>query len=560
MEYTVEQAKLAGIPDDGIELFISTLNEVPEIDIPSLKSKITADFSTNLTAQQDKIRAKVNEKWPTDYKNSDYGAYINTMYDDKVVVNRKDKCLSIPYSIDENGMPNMDFTNMQEVVAVTDHKPVNTTISKLFSTSKGEYGDVPYADEKNKKYPIDNEEHCRAAWSYINMPRNSSKYSATELKAIKSKIVAASKKFGITISSKKFHIEEQYQAQELIKFYKELIADGSKNAINEALAGVGYLPVSSFKVNRDAKIFEAGEYPDKEFNVTEDDLDNIISNYDFAKPAPIKVEHGDSLLDGLLGGLTNIWRQGKDLFGTLSFTDEAWGLVKQIPKITLSSGVYKNKSGIKEVSLAKEPRVEDAAVFSGEECMVFNYEFDKKDEEVITLADEMTVGDALKTIKQFSSNSEEAQAIMTAANEVVQYVKSTEDELKIVANSAKAATNELKKANCDRLVEKFKREGKITPASESFARAIISAKPLSGSSIESNEAVSFNNGTQDVSIHFADAFVKFLESLSPVISFQELAKIEKQKESDMTPDMAAFYRDKMGLDPDKVAETIRGGK
>jgi hypothetical protein len=57
-----------------------------------------------------------------------------------------------------------------------------------------EYGDVSFADEKNKKYPIDTEEHIRAAWNYINKPKNADKYSASELASVKAKIVAAWKK------------------------------------------------------------------------------------------------------------------------------------------------------------------------------------------------------------------------------------------------------------------------------------------------------------------------------------------------------------------------------
>jgi hypothetical protein len=53
------------------------------------------------------------------------------------------------------------------------------------------YGDVPFADPKNNKYPIDTEEHIRAAWSYINHPDESSKYSAEDLATIKERIVAA---------------------------------------------------------------------------------------------------------------------------------------------------------------------------------------------------------------------------------------------------------------------------------------------------------------------------------------------------------------------------------
>jgi hypothetical protein len=68
------------------------------------------------------------------------------------------------------------------------------------SEGKSKYGDVKYADEKNKKYPIDSEAHVRAAWSYINMPKNAAKYSSEDVKTIKGRIKAAGKKYGIDFS------------------------------------------------------------------------------------------------------------------------------------------------------------------------------------------------------------------------------------------------------------------------------------------------------------------------------------------------------------------------
>lgn len=56
---------------------------------------------------------------------------------------------------------------------------------------KGKYGDVKFADEKNKKYPIDTEAHIRSAWNYINKPKNAGKYSAEDAKSIKARIVSA---------------------------------------------------------------------------------------------------------------------------------------------------------------------------------------------------------------------------------------------------------------------------------------------------------------------------------------------------------------------------------
>lgn len=66
---------------------------------------------------------------------------------------------------------------------------------------KEPYGDVKYADmgyrDGTKRYPIDTEEHCRAAWAYINMPKNAAKYDAKELKAIKARIIKAGKEYGV---------------------------------------------------------------------------------------------------------------------------------------------------------------------------------------------------------------------------------------------------------------------------------------------------------------------------------------------------------------------------
>jgi phage I-like protein len=57
-----------------------------------------------------------------------------------------------------------------------------------------QYGDVDYADETNKAYPIDTEAHIRSAWNYIHKAANRAKYSGAELKTMEAKIVAAWKK------------------------------------------------------------------------------------------------------------------------------------------------------------------------------------------------------------------------------------------------------------------------------------------------------------------------------------------------------------------------------
>jgi hypothetical protein len=61
---------------------------------------------------------------------------------------------------------------------------------------KKPYGDVEYADpghqaDGKKRYPVDTEAHIRAAWSYIHMPKNASKYEAKDLASVKAKIASA---------------------------------------------------------------------------------------------------------------------------------------------------------------------------------------------------------------------------------------------------------------------------------------------------------------------------------------------------------------------------------
>ena len=64
-----------------------------------------------------------------------------------------------------------------------------------------DYGDVPFADPVNKKYPIDTPEHVRAAWSYIHHADNAGKYPAAEAETLKARIRRAAKTHGVELHS-----------------------------------------------------------------------------------------------------------------------------------------------------------------------------------------------------------------------------------------------------------------------------------------------------------------------------------------------------------------------
>lgn len=76
---------------------------------------------------------------------------------------------------------------------------LHDTIILEADEKKQPYGDVAYADpgyqsDKKKRYPINTEEHIRAAWNYINKGKNSGQYSASQVKAIKGRIIGAWKR------------------------------------------------------------------------------------------------------------------------------------------------------------------------------------------------------------------------------------------------------------------------------------------------------------------------------------------------------------------------------
>ena len=105
------------------------------------------------------------------------------------------------------------------------------------------YGNVEYADpgyqaDGKKRYPIDSEAHCRAAWSYINQADNASRYSPEQLTKIKNRIKAAGKKYGIEFN------DVQRGDQEILRYDRSwalddiIIRSGGDGRTVEAYAAV----------------------------------------------------------------------------------------------------------------------------------------------------------------------------------------------------------------------------------------------------------------------------------------------------------------------------------
>lgn len=211
-------------------------------------------------------------------------------------------------------------------------------------------------------------------------------------------------------------------------------------------------------IEREAKLFEAGSYPDRGVEITEEDLDLMAAN---TADAPVRIEHTATPFDGALGVLKAVYRKGRELFGRLCFTSAAWELIKAANARRLSVAIRKDKSAIAEVSLVREPRVADAAVFSAEEVVRFDG---------CGVFDHDGQGVLFPELPPARSGHE-----------------------------------------MDCLIDTLKRAGKLVPASEEFARALLSAAD--------HTLVTF--GQESVPV--GQMFRRFLESQPKVIEFGELA-------------------------------------
>lgn len=220
-------------------------------------------------------------------------------------------------------------------------------------------------------------------------------------------------------------------------------------------------PPDEMSVERVARIFEAGDYPDKGISISEEDLDVVIENF---VEVPVKLEHVDSPLDPL-GAVKSVWRKGKELFARLAFPKDLATFLERRGIRKLSIALNKNPLRLAEVSLVLNPRVPSAAMFGRD-------------------------GDS----RDISGEEEDSPAM-------------TELEKDRQIRELKFA---LRSREVDSLLADMKRQGKIVPASEPYAREIL---------LRADEKICFENCMTTV----AEIFTHFLEAQPKVITFEELA-------------------------------------
>jgi hypothetical protein len=116
-----------------------------------------------------------------------------------------------------------------------------------------------------------------------------------------------------------------------------------------------------FVIYEDSKLFEVGDFPDKKFSLSEAEMDAAIARYE-PGTAKIDLEHIPTVLDGKLGEVLSIRKEGTDLFGSVKVPK--W-FDDQLPAETKVSCEWsrENKSLI-GLGIVENPRIKSAALMS----------------------------------------------------------------------------------------------------------------------------------------------------------------------------------------------------
>lgn len=151
--------------------------------VAQLEQGVEMDVSTGYFSVKEKSGGSLNGRRYTVVDRQINPDHLALLPDEMGACSYDDGC-GVRTNQKENGMGDTLVDKIKELLANAKKTPGKP------------YGAVPYADpgyqaDKKHRYPIDTEEHIRAAWSYINQEASAKPYTAEQLAKVKDKIVAA---------------------------------------------------------------------------------------------------------------------------------------------------------------------------------------------------------------------------------------------------------------------------------------------------------------------------------------------------------------------------------
>lgn len=294
-------------------------------------------------------------------------------------------------------------------------------------------------------------------------------------------------------------------------------------------------------IERDAKLFEAGNYEDKGVEITEDDLDRLVDSFG-DPPPPVRIEHTDTPFDGAIGVLKSISRRGRDLMGRIAFSPEAWALIDKAGARRLSVCIRRDKSALMEVSLVQHPRVASAAVFDDRLELEGALEFGEIPPEC-DATDKTTSGPKVPDTKEVTTMSEDVKTF--TEDDVARKIAEECDRVRADAEAkfseqlsqrdAQIAALETDRVRRDAqaVVDGFVSAGKLAPAAVPFAMAILTAPAT---------PVTF----AEEQLTIGALFSKLMEAQPAVVSFSEQGRDSGNSAASFSTDQVEFAR-KLGV-------------
>lgn len=206
-------------------------------------------------------------------------------------------------------------------------------MSKLTKEQRGKLPLSDFGDPGGRLFPIVDQDDVDSAASLIG--------KAKDPEAVKSKIIAIAKR-------KNLSIPDAWKA------------GTAKHSV--AAFSLGAAKFEDDWVLRTGKVFEAGEYQDKDFAITPEEM--LAAVADFA-PVPVDLEHLPTPLDGKLGELRSIdiGDDGWSLMGTVALPKWLDAALEGTER-KVSATWDKATKTLQGLALVRNPRVSDAALMA----------------------------------------------------------------------------------------------------------------------------------------------------------------------------------------------------
>lgn len=296
-------------------------------------------------------------------------------------------------------------------------------------------------------------------------------------------------------------------------------------------------------IERDADLFEAGEYPDKGMTVTEEDLDRLAASPD----APVMIEHSGGPIR--IGIATGFQRVGRWLKGKLKLLRDASNLMDTLGITGVSVAVPRELDRIIEVSWTGSPRVQNARVYSGDDdaeggAIMFALGEHSHQEES-TMADDTNQAAALAAPAAAAmSPSDVTAALAELQARYSQLERANTDHARQAAESRAQLEQfraEIRAREIEARVDEAITGGKLPPAARGFALAIM----------KSDGSVRFN----DVETPVAELFTQLLQLLPRTIKRPLNGAGTSDPVANMTEAEKAFFAKHFGdLSLEEVAK------